>query len=180
MLQFPTPLEDWVKYEKANDETVIIFGINEKNKPVPLYHSRYISKKKTIIWLMLVEGEAQEGVPCNHYVPIINLSRLLSSENGHKETAQYCHFYLKPFWSKERLDSHIELCSGHSPCKTIYPSKEQNIMKFTNLKNQQWCPYIVVADGEAFTEQINGCRPNLDRSFTEAYQKHRSSGIAYA
>lgn len=180
MLQYPTPIEDWAKYERANDEKVVVLGVGSNNKPVPLYNSKYKSPKdKAVIWLMLVEGE-KDGVACNHYVPITSISALLYSEFAHHEKAHVCHYCLKPFWSIEKRDAHIALCEDHDACRTIFPSKEQSIMRFRNYKNQQWCPYIVIADGEAFTEKIAGCRLDLDRSFTEAYQKHKSSGLAYA
>ena len=38
---------------------------------------------------------------------------------------------------------------------------------------------MVYADFESFTKPIDSCRPNPDRSFTKAYQKHEPSGFCF-
>lgn len=40
-------------------------------------------------------------------------------------------------------------------------------------------PFVIYADFEAITEKIHSCRPNDDKSYTEAYQKHVDCGYGY-
>ena len=40
-------------------------------------------------------------------------------------------------------------------------------------------PFVIYADFEAITEKISGCKPNNDKSYTEAYQKHIDCGYGY-
>ena len=40
-------------------------------------------------------------------------------------------------------------------------------------------PFIVYADFESFTTQLSTCQPNPEKSYTNQYQKHISSGFYY-
>jgi len=40
-------------------------------------------------------------------------------------------------------------------------------------------PVVVCADFESFTNPIDSCQPDPDRSFTKAYQKHEPSGFCF-
>ena len=59
------------------------------------------------------------------------------------------------------------------------PTKNDNILKFNNFHKQLQVPFVIYADFEAITEKINGCQPNHDKSYTEAYQKHTDCGYGY-
>ena len=40
-------------------------------------------------------------------------------------------------------------------------------------------PFVIYADFEAITEEIDSCTPNPEKSYTEKYQKHTPSGFCY-
>ena len=40
-------------------------------------------------------------------------------------------------------------------------------------------PFVIYADFEAITKKLQGCRPNDDKSYTEAYQTHENCGYGY-
>ena len=40
-------------------------------------------------------------------------------------------------------------------------------------------PFVVYADFESFTENIHTCRPDVSKSFTNQYQKHKPSSYFY-
>ena len=40
-------------------------------------------------------------------------------------------------------------------------------------------PFVVYADCECFTENLNTYQPNLKQSYTKQYQKHTPSGFCY-
>ena len=59
------------------------------------------------------------------------------------------------------------------------PDKDNNILKFINFHKQQPVPFVIYADFEAIIEKISGCKPNNNKSYTEAYQKHTDCGYGY-
>ena len=59
------------------------------------------------------------------------------------------------------------------------PGKDNNILKFNNYDRQLPTPFIIYADFEALTEKIQGCHQDGNRSYTEAYQKHKDCGYGY-
>ncbi|XP_068738120.1 uncharacterized protein [Montipora capricornis] len=59
------------------------------------------------------------------------------------------------------------------------PTKDNNILKFNNFHKQLAVPFVIYTDFEAITEKIHRCRPNDDKSYTEAYQKHVDCGYGY-
>ena len=46
------------------------------------------------------------------------------------------------------------------------------MLKFNNFHKQLPVPFIIYADFEAITKKVQGCRPNDNKSYTEAYQAH--------
>ena len=50
---------------------------------------------------------------------------------------------------------------------------------FKNYHKQQRVPFAIYADFEAITKTVQGCRPNNDKSYTEAYQFHENCGYGY-
>ena len=190
MLNFPTTICGWDKYEKVNDEQVIIFGVKEiKDNPdkiktstiYPLRVSKYISKKGVVIRLLLVEGNGN-----NHYVPIINFERLMHNEGLSKHHGKmfYCDRCLQHFYTDKKLKEHIQMCQNQEPCKAVFHCRkgldgDDERIEFKHYKFTQWLPYIAFADGEAFTETVAGCTNAPNKSYTEEYQRHKASGMKY-
>ena len=58
------------------------------------------------------------------------------------------------------------------------PEKGSKV-KFTIFHKQLPVPFEIYADFEAITEKVQGCKPNNDKSYTEAYQKHTDCGYGY-
>ena len=59
------------------------------------------------------------------------------------------------------------------------PKERENILKFNNLHKQQAVPFVIYADFKAIKKKVQGCKPNNDNSYTEAYQKHEYCGYGY-
>ena len=59
------------------------------------------------------------------------------------------------------------------------PEKDNNQLKFNNLYKQLPVLFVIYADFEAITENVHGCQPNNDISYTESYQKHKDCGYGY-
>ncbi|KAL9974074.1 hypothetical protein ACROYT_G011073 [Oculina patagonica] len=84
------------------------------------------------------------------------------------------------FSSERVLNDHKENCIQVNGVQAIkMPDKDNNILKFNNFHKQQQVPFVIYADFEAITEKISSCKPNNDKSYTEAYQKHQDCGYGY-
>ena len=58
------------------------------------------------------------------------------------------------------------------------PEKGSKV-KFKNFHKQLPVPFVIYSDFEAITEKVQGCKPNNDKSYTEAYQKHTDCRYGY-
>ena len=52
-------------------------------------------------------------------------------------------------------------------------------MKFNNFQKHKPVPFVIYADFEAITEKVQGCQPNIDKSYTETHQKDKDWGYGY-
>ena len=87
---------------------------------------------------------------------------------------------LQCFSSERVLNNHKDNCIQLNGTQAVkMPDKDNNILKFNNFHKQQAVPFVIYADFEAITEKISGCKPNNDKSYTEAYQKHTDCGYGY-
>ena len=57
--------------------------------------------------------------------------------------------------------------------------EKSSILEFKNFKHSMHVPIVVYADFECLTKPIESCKPNLDHSYTEQYQKHEPSGFCF-
>ena len=114
-----------------------------------------------------------------HYCLINSLSRLLSSQvSGHKESKSFCLNCLNHFPNEEKLKIHEDYCLKNQAIKIEMPEKG-SFISFIYHNRSMKVPFVIYADFEAFTEEISTCEPNQKFSFTQQYQKHRSSGFCY-
>ena len=59
------------------------------------------------------------------------------------------------------------------------PEKDNNVLKYNNFHKQLSVAFVIYADFKAITKEVQGCRPNDDNSYTEAYQTHDGCGYGY-
>ena len=82
--------------------------------------------------------------------------------------------------SERILAKHVDNCLIISGKQAInMPKKGENILKFNNFHKQLPVPYVIYANFEAITKKVQGCRPNDNKSYTEAYQTHEDCGYGY-
>ena len=87
---------------------------------------------------------------------------------------------LQCFSSEKILKNHEENCIIINGKQAInMPNKDENILKFNNFHKQQPVPFVIYADFEAITKKVHGCKPNNNKSYTEAYQTHEDCGYGY-
>ena len=57
--------------------------------------------------------------------------------------------------------------------------KGKNILQFQNYPTQMPVPFVIYADFEAITEQVQGCLRSDAKSYTDKYQKHTGCSHGY-
>ena len=173
-IEFPVSLKQIDKFEKQNPYAINVYGYEGDVYPLK------ISKKhKThVINLILISND-----DTNHYCWIKNMSRLLSSQvNKHKSKMHFCYGCLNSFPSKTTLEKHHEYCDKNEEVKTEMPvDKDGNPLHtyFKNFNRKMRVPFVVYADFESFTENIDTWTPDESKSFTKQHQKHKPSGYCY-
>jgi len=90
------------------------------------------------------------------------------NQTEHKERKHFCMYCLQCFSSEKVLTNHKENCiqvNGKQAVKMSH--KNNNILKFNNYHKQLPVPFVIYADFEAITENVQGCQPNNNKSNTE-------------
>ena len=67
------------------------------------------------------------------------------------------------FKSESISTKHVDNCLTVNGKQAINMPKEgENIPKFNNFHKQQVVPFVIYADFEAITKQVQGCKPDND------------------
>ena len=172
-IEYPVSLRDIDKFEKQNQSIcIIVFGYDGKSV-YPLRNSNNMDREHKIR-LMLIEKNGVE-----HYCPVKNQSRLLSSQvSKHNGKKYFCDRCLNPFWCEKSLNKHLEYCSNHEAVKIEMPG-EGTILKFKNYHRSERVSFMFYADTECLTKQIQSCEPDPEKSYTKKYQKHELISFSY-
>ena len=178
---FPVSLKQIDKFENNNPYAINVFGYERVVYPLR------ISKKneqncEQVINLLLIADEEN-----NHFCWIKNMSRLLSSDvSKHHGKRHFCYRCLNSFHSEKSLEKHKEYCQNNEAVKIEMPIRVDDegktfpvYIKFNHFHKKMRVPFVVYADFECFTEKIDTCQPNDNKSFTNRYQKHKPSGFSY-
>ena len=172
-LDFPTPNCQIAEFEKQNNISVNVFGL-EKDVIYPLQITSFHYMPHHVNLLLFSKDEKR------HYCLIKNLSRLLGDRTAHNGYTYYCNYCLHGFTTQPLLDEHVPHCSPHGPQKLSFPKKEdQQWVYFNHICKQLKVPFVIYADFESFVQPISTCQPNPEKSYTLSYQKHEPSGFCY-
>ena len=171
-IKFPVTIKQINKIEKQNNIRINVFSYEEK-QPYPIYVSK--EKFEDHIELLLITKEENK-----HYVLIKDFNKFMYQQTKHKERKHFCMHCLQCFSSERVLNNDKDNCIQVNGIQAVnMPEKGDNILKFNNFHKQQPVPFVIYADFEAITEKVQGCQPNNDKSYTEAYQKHTACGYGY-
>ena len=156
-LKFPVSLNQIRIFENKNNVSVNVYGIEEDDyEENPYIYPLKVTQSEQANHVNLLLTE-KNGV--KHYSTISNFSRLVGSQyskDGH--THGYCYSCLHGFTlkvnEKERKDckllkQHQKYCKTLKPQRTVFPSDEDLILKFTNIQKQLKAPFVMYADFEA-------------------------------
>ena len=185
-MQFPISLEDVPKFEKLNNLSINVYGIecdenSRKEKIVPLYLSKFKSNKLTI-HLLIIENtdydfdeKDEQSNPVYHFAWITNLSRLVKFQftNEHRHAwfcdRCLCHFKLEKSFNNHRLD-----CENVNKCRAILPEDKDKILKFKSHRYKESVPFVVYADIESLLEPVDNEQIDMAE-----YQKHVPTSVAF-
>ena len=169
---FPVTIKQLNKIEKLNEININVFGYEEK-QPYPIYISK--EKYEDHMELLLITKDENK-----HYVLIKDFNKFMYNQTKHHDRKYFCMHCLQCFSSERVLNNHKDNCIQVNGTQAVkMPTKDNNILKFNNFHKKQAVPFVIYADFEAITEKISSCKPNNDKSYTEAYQKHTDCGYAY-
>ena len=170
-IEFPVTVKQINKIEKQNNICINLFGYEEKQK-FPIY----ISKEKYqdhMELLLITEGENK------HYVLIKDFNKFMFRQNKHEHKKHFCMYCLQCFSREDVLTEHKNNCISINGKQAINMPEKGDKVYFKNHLKQLPVPFVIYADFEALTEKIQGCQPNNEKSYTEAYQKHTDCGYGY-
>ena len=168
-IEFPVTTRQYNKIEKQNKININVFGY-ENSQPYPIYVSK--EKYEDHMELLLITKDENK-----YYVLIKDFNKFMFNQTQHKNKKHFCMHCLQCFSSDRVLNEHKDNCIRTQSVKM--PDKDNNTLKFNNFHKQQAVPFVIYADFEAIIEKISGCKPNNDKSYTEAYQKHTDCGYGY-
>ena len=171
-IDFPVSLASISKFEKQNETiSVNVLGFEES-----VIHPLRISdcdRQNEVNLLLIAQGGNQ------HYCVIKNRSSLLNNQaTKHEHRRYYCLRCLNGFDSVEKLNLHKGYCQKHNPVKVAMPAQGTKI-EFRNYDRSMRVPFVIYADFEAFTEQLDSCQPNPDYSYINQYQLHAPCSFCY-
>ena len=185
-IEFPVSVKQINKIEKQNNICINLFGYEEK-QPFPII----ISKEKFtdhMELLLITEGENDEVIQLpqsrlrqenKHFVLIKDFNKFMFRKTQHEHRKHFCMYCLQCFSREDVLTEHKSNCLLINGKQAIKMPQKGDKVYFKNYHKQQSVPFVIYADFEAITEKVQGCQPNNEKSYTEAYQKHTDCGYGY-
>ena len=171
-IKFPVTIKQINKIEKQNNIRINVFGYENK-QPYPIYISK--EKFKDDMNLLLITNDKNK-----HNVLIKDFNKFMHNQTKHDGRRHFCMYCLQCFSSERVLNNHKNNCIQINGTQAVnMPEKGDNILKFNNHHKQQPVPFVIYADFEAIVKKVHGCKPNNDKSYTEAYQTHEDCGYGY-
>ena len=170
-IEFPVTVKQINKIEKQNNICINLFGYEEKQQ-FPIFFSK---EKFTdhMELLLITEGEN------NHYVLIKDFNKFMFNQTKHEHRKHFCMYCLQCFSREDVLTEHKNNCISINGKQAIKMPEKGDKVYFKNHHKQLAVPFVIYADFEAITEKVQGCQPNNEKSYTEAYQKHKDCGYGY-
>ena len=178
-IDFPLSQKHYNKVEKQNRIRINVFGY-EDGQPFPIHISKETFEDQMNL-LLITKDEKK------HYVLIKDFNTFMYNQTKHRNKKHFCMYCLQCFSSERVLVKHVNNCLAISGSQAInMPKQGENILKFNNFHKQLPVPFVIYADFEAITKNLQGCKQSEEmekdkdrRSYTEAYQTHEDCGYGY-
>ena len=170
-IEFPVTVKQINKIEQQNNICINLFGYEEKQKfPIHISKEKYEDHMEL---LLITEDEKK------HFVLIKDFNKFMYKQTKHEHKKYFCMYCLQCFSREDVLNEHKNNCILINGKQSINMPKKGDKVVFKNHHKQLPVPFVIYADFEALTEKIHGCKPNNEKSYTEAYQKHTDCGYGY-
>ena len=190
-IEMPMQLHDISKFERLNNCSVSVYGLETEYLDVEEEWNNYIYplrvarelKEKHVYMLLITDGEK------SHYCWIRNLSRLIGNQySKYGGELAYCRFCLHGYVgkaikgqftrledAKRRRDEHEPECFKHNGQLLIFP--EEDYVEFKNVQKQVEAPFCVYADFESVLNGVDNSED--DDKHTKKYQEHNACSFSY-
>jgi hypothetical protein len=142
-ITYPVKLNDIDKFERQNNISVNVFGIEDGKLIYPLKITKQLYP--THVNLLLI----QQG-QTTHYCLIRDFNKLMFNTTKDNRKKHYCYLCLQRFSSKDCLDKHLTYCKNFESQRVELSNKQ--ILQFTNYKYQLKAPFVIYADFECFID----------------------------
>ena len=171
-IKFPVNVKQYNKIEKQNTIRINVFGY-EEGQPFPIHISNErFEDQMNLLFITKYEKK--------HHILIKDFNKFMYNQSKHKERKHFCMYHLQCFKSESILTKHVDNCLTINGKLAInMPEEGENILKFNNFHKQQAVRFVIYADFEAIMKKVQGCKPNNDKSYREAYQIHEDCGYGY-
>ncbi|XP_025262625.1 uncharacterized protein LOC112637357 [Camponotus floridanus] len=164
-IEFPVTLNQIKKFELANNISINVYGIEDKNSIVSICLSE--QKRDKHVNLLYVE----DGNGVGHFAWIKNLSRLVSSQlSKHTGERYICDRCLHYFSSDVKLQLHAVDCGEMNDCAIRLPSDKDKWLEFNNYNRKERLPFVVYADLECVLTKTEEEQQKL-------YQHHQTKNL---
>ncbi|XP_046399973.1 uncharacterized protein LOC124166487 [Ischnura elegans] len=172
-IKYPVNLKDISKFERQNNISINVFGIDEKNNVYPLKVVDQEQFDHSDVLYLVEENKS-------HYCWIKSFNKLVHSQITKNRNALYvCKRCFCHFPTQGRLDLHRLDCMINAPSKIIMPRDDEKLLKFKNTGRAMRVPAIVVADFESILPKVQHCCPSDEHSYTCAIEKHEIMSFCF-
>ena len=86
---------------------------------------------------MIIDGEKW------HYTAATRLSGLLRGLTGNNNGDLYCLNYFPAYRTKNKLETHKEICENHDYCLVEMPNEDNKIIKYNQGEKSIKSPFII-------------------------------------
>ena len=78
----------------------------------------------------------------------------------------YFLIFFHSITTENKRESHKKLCESNDFCNVVMPFEDTKILDFDQYQKFDKATFVIYADLECFTENIDGCKNNPENSFT--------------
>ncbi|XP_039300696.1 uncharacterized protein LOC120355984 [Nilaparvata lugens] len=171
-ITYPTPLHEIKKFEKINQISINVFGLDENNKVYPLK----VVDEELIDHRDILSISNNDGA--SHYIFIKNFEKLVGSgKTKHEHVVSICkrcfsHFDDQYGETKEvKLEKHLKMCLLNKAVRVDLPHAKPYV-KFEHVERGLKVPFVVYCDFECILKPVQSCTPDAAASYTVEAHKH--------
>ena len=171
-INYPVNNDDIDKFEEQNPKVSInVFVIDEVKEQIVKH--RALKNKDASCHIDLLRIDVGGA---SHYAYIKHMSRLINSQKSKFCSASFfCKYCQTGFGTPELLKKHYDKGCMEVEGQQIKMPKPEEKMKFKHHFKKLRCPFVIYADFECLTEEVD--KPTDESIKTYNYQEHKPCGF---